>query len=72
MRDVLENYPTLHYSGVAGDDRDTDNAWMETEVYHLHINDALRNLFELIDDFSDTRVAWAVVCCTPLLPLVRS
>lgn len=39
MREFFENSGVEIYSGYVDDPRNTDNAWMETVVYHFHDND---------------------------------
>lgn len=37
LKDIFTKYAVEIYSGIVDDPRNTDNAWMETSVYHLHI-----------------------------------
>ena len=37
LKEIFTKYAVEIYSGIVDDPRNTDNAWMETSVYHLHI-----------------------------------
>jgi len=52
---------TLVYQGYVDDPRNTDNAWMETDTYHLHLteNEANSVVLKAEDDAADAR--WMVL-----------
>jgi ADP-ribose pyrophosphatase YjhB (NUDIX family) len=39
LQNIFDKEAYELYSGIVDDPRTTDNAWIETSVYHLHIND---------------------------------
>lgn len=50
---------TLVYNGYVDDPRNTDNAWMETGAYHLHLDNADTTTLKAGDDANE--VDWPVV-----------
>jgi hypothetical protein len=59
------NSPTSPiYEGYCDDPRNTDDAWVETSVYHTHLPDYLGRLLDISDDAS----CWQPSADSPLFP----
>ena len=58
------------YSGYVDDPRNTDDAWMESEVYHFHLDDVLGGKLPLAAGDDAVNVSW--VDLTPDIRLYAS
>ena len=50
--DLLNSADAPVYKGYCDDPRNTDQAWMETRVYHTHLPDSLSRLLDISDETS--------------------
>lgn len=51
---------TIVYQGYVDDPRNTDNAWMETDAYHLHLNSDESSLIKLNAQDDALEAKWLV------------
>jgi hypothetical protein len=61
FKNIFEGERRLCYKGYCDDPRNTDNAWMETVVYHSHIPEEMGNYLDITQEMA----AW---CPTPSRP----
>ena len=70
LNNVFDTGGTLVYSGYVDDPRNTDEAWIESEVRHFHLSDSLGAKLPLNAGDDAAHVAW--VDLTPTMNLYAS
>jgi ADP-ribose pyrophosphatase len=72
LQDLFEQRATPVYRGYVDDPRNTDNAWMETQAFHLHLTPEEASKLNLKEGSDAKKVSWEPVTSAMLAKMYAS